>query len=320
MVFVASPIEIWTSEFVTRFGQLPAVTVIASLLTFVLSLHRNRSSNQTWVIAPVILFLQFPALLAAQESAQSASAVAAAFELATIKPSKPDARGNTFRVRGHRFETRNTSLSDLISFAYDLHAKQITDAPAWVEADKFDLTAQSDAEGQSSEMLWRGMLQKYLVECFKLKFHRDTQELPLYVLTIGRTGPKLTKSKGNPNGIPALSVTLDAMNPANANLGAVVATNANMGDLAGLMQRVILEWPVVDQTGIVGRYNFALKWTPDDSQFRQTRAKIPTPTDGANAPPDLFTALQEQIGLKLDVIYAPSEVLVLDRVEKPSDN
>jgi hypothetical protein len=92
-----------------------------------------------------------------------------------------------------------------------------------------------------------------------------------------------------------------------------------MGDLARVMQRLVLEWPVIDRTGILGRYDFALNWTPDDSQFRQTRAKIPGPTDRANAPRDLFTALQEQIGLKLDVLSAPSEILIIDSVEKPSE-
>jgi len=320
MAFVPSAIEIWTSELVNRFEQLPSVTVIAPLLTSALFLHRNRSFHRTWGIGPVILLLAFPAVPAAQESSRFASAVPATFELAAIKPSKPGAQGNTFRVSGHRFETVNTSLSDLISFAYGLHAMQVTGAPAWVQIDKYDLTAQSDAEGQSSEILWRGMLQKYLVQCFKLRFHLETQELPLYALTSGRTAPKLTESRGNPNGIPALLVTLGARNPANANLAAVVATNASMGDLANVMRRVVLDWPVVDQSGIVGRYNFVLKWTPDDSQFRQIPAKIPPPTDGANAPPDLFTALQEQIGLMLDVIYAPSEIMVIDRVERPSSN
>ncbi len=315
MLFVAFRIEVWTSELVRRLGQ-SAVTVIALLLAF--ALHGNQ--NRARVIASVILFLPFSALLAAQESSQSAPGVAATFDLATIKPSKPDAQGNTFRVRGHRFKTTNTSLSDLISFAYGLHEKQITGAPAWVEADKYDLTAQSDATGQSSETLWRGMLQKYLTECFKLSFHRDTRELFLYVLTIGRTGPKLSKSKSDPNGLPALSVTLGATNAPNVNLAAITATNANMGDLVRVMQRLVLQWPVVDQTGIVGRYDFALNWTPDDSQFGNTRAKIPIPIGSANALPDLFTVLQEQIGLKLDVTRAPSEVLVIDLVEKPSDN
>jgi len=253
------------------------------------------------------------------QTADSASAVASTFKTAAIKPTKPDAQGNTFRVSGHRFETRNTSLSDLISFAYGLHAKQIKNAPVWAEADKYDLTALSDADSQSSETFWRAMLQRYLVEYFKLSFHRDTLELPLYVLTSSGTGPKLTRSKGDPNRLPTLSVTLGGTNAVNANLAAVIATNANMADLAGVMQRLVLEWPVVDQTGIVGKYDFALNWTPDGSQFGDARAKIPTPTDTGNAPPDLFTAIQDQIGLKLEVVRAPSEVLVLDRVEKPEN-
>jgi len=315
MLVIGSRIEVCISETVRHLGQSALGMVIASL--FALALCGNR--NRAWAIARLILLLPFPALLAAQESAQTASAVAATFELATIKPSSPHAQGNSFRVTGHRFETRNTSLSDLLSFAYGLHAKQITAAPVWVETDKYDLTAESGAAGQASEMLWRTMLQRYLTECFKLQFHRDTQELPLYVLTIGTTGPKLTRSKGDPNGIPALSVTLGATNAANPNLGAVAATNANMGDLARVMQRLVLEWPVIDRTGILGRYDFALNWTPDDSQFRQTRARIPGPTGSANAPRDLFTALQEQIGLKLDVLSAPSEILIIDSVEKPSE-
>jgi uncharacterized protein (TIGR03435 family) len=312
MVFVASRIEVCISETVRHLGQSALVTVIASFFAFA----RRGNRNRAWAIASLILLLlPFPALLAAQESSHAASGAAATFELATIKPSSPDAQGNSFRVTGHRFETRNTSLSDLLSFAYGLHAKQITGAPVWVETDKYDLTAESGAPGHASEMLWRTMLQTYLTECFQLQFHRDTQELPLYVLTIGTTA-KLTRSKGDPNGIPALSVTLGATNPANPNLGAVAATNANMGDLARVMQRLVLEWPVVDRTGILGRYDFALNWTPDDSQFRQTRAKIPGPTGSANAPRDLFTALQEQIGLKLDLLSAPSEILIIDSVEK----
>jgi uncharacterized protein (TIGR03435 family) len=163
------------------------------------------------------------------------------------------------------------------------------------------------------------MLQNYLADCFRLSFHRDTQELPLYVLTIGGTGPKLTRSKTDPNALPALSMTLGAKNAPDANLAAITATNASMGDLARLMQRLVLEWPMVDQTGVVGRYDFVLNWTPDDSQFGDTRARIAIPTGSASSSPDLFTAIQEQIGLKLDVTRAPSEVLVMDRVEKPSE-
>jgi uncharacterized protein (TIGR03435 family) len=121
----------------------------------------------------------------------------------------------------------------------------------------------------------------------------------------------LTKSEGDPNGLPGLFFHA---------LGDLHVTNANMADFAGLMQEAVLDRPVLDQTGLNGRFDFTLKWTPDDSQFGGMGAKIPPPTDSANAPPALYTAIQEQIGLKLDATKAPAEVLVIDHVEKPSEN
>jgi uncharacterized protein (TIGR03435 family) len=93
-----------------------------------------------------------------------------------------------------------------------------------------------------------------------------------------------------------------------------------MADFTHLMQQAVLDRPVVDQTGLTGRYDFTLNWTPDDSQFGGMGVKVPPPTDSANAPPALYTAIQEQIGLKLDATKAPAEVLVIDHVEKPSEN
>ena len=94
-----------------------------------------------------------------------------------------------------------------------------------------------------------------------------------------------------------------------------------MADLASVMQGAVLDRPVVDQTGLAGRFDFTLLWTPDEFQFGGAAAKMPPPpnTNGA-APPDLFTAFQEQLGLKLESTKAPAEVLVIDRVAKPTDN
>ena len=83
-------------------------------------------------------------------------------------------------------------------------------------------------------------------------------------------------------------------------------------DFAGLMQSAVLDRPVLDQTGIAGRWDFTLKWTPDDSQFSGMGARIPPPADAANAPPNLYTAIQEQIGLKLDATKAPADVMAID--------
>lgn len=233
------------------------------------------------------------------------------FEVATIKPSKPDAQGKGFTVHGRRFETFNTSLNDLITFAYHVHVKQIVGAPAWVASDKYDINAQPDLPGQPDDKQWKSMLQKLLASRFQLKFHYEKQQLSVYALVVGKDGPKLTKSDGDPNGLPGLFFTA---------LGTLPARNATMGDFAGVMQGAVLDRPVVDQTGIKGRYNFVLKWTPDESQFSSLGMKIPPPSDKPDAPPGLFIAIQEELGLKLEPTKAPVNVLVIDHIEKPSGN
>jgi uncharacterized protein (TIGR03435 family) len=233
------------------------------------------------------------------------------FEVATIKPTKPDEQRKAFLVRGRRFQTINVSLNEIISFAYGVHAKQVVGAPSWADTEKFDIDAQPDGEGAPSDKQWKGMLQKLIVERFKLSFHRDKKELSVYVLSLAKTGQKLNKSEGDPNGLPGLFFQ---------GLGDLRVTNANTADFAGLLQQAVLDRPVLDQTGLNGRFDFTLKWTPDDSQFGGIGANIPPPTDSATAPPGLYTAIQEQIGLKLDATKAPAEVLVIDHVEKPSEN
>jgi uncharacterized protein (TIGR03435 family) len=286
-------------------------------------MNANRSNRLPFrclkVLAATMLLFQVSAFFAAKSYAQQSTGPRPGFDLTVIKPSKPGAQGSNFRVRGKRFEIRNMSLSDLICLAYGLHPSQVIGIPAWGETSRFDLTAQSDAEGPANEMLWKRMLQSYLGEQFRLSFHRDTQELSLYVLAVSGTGARLTASKGDPNGIPGLVVTLGALNAEYTNQGALTAANASMEDLADAMRRLVLEYPVVDETGIEGRFDLALKWTPSTSQFRALRANAPALTDGANPYPDLFTAIREQMGLELKVMRGPIEVLAIDHVEKPFD-
>jgi uncharacterized protein (TIGR03435 family) len=233
------------------------------------------------------------------------------FEVATIKPSKPDVQGKGFSVQGRRFVTLNTSLGDLLKFAYGLQSRQIIGGPPWLTSDKFDIEAQPDGEGQPSDKQWKMMIQKLLASRFKLTLHHEKKELSVYALVVGKNGPKLTKSQGDPNGLPGLFFR---------GLGVLPVANATMGDFAGVMQGAVLDRPVVDQTGLKGRFDFILKWTPDESQFEGLGIKVPPPSDAANAPPGLFTAIQEQLGLKLEATKAPVDVLVIDHVEKPSEN
>jgi uncharacterized protein (TIGR03435 family) len=233
------------------------------------------------------------------------------FEVATIKPSQPDTPGTAITVRGRMLQTRNTPLSMLLTFAYGIHPKQVTGAPPWVDSEKYDISAQPDGEGQPNDKQWRTMLQKLLADRFKLSFHRDKKELAVYAILVDKNGSKLTKNDTDPNGLPGLFFR---------GLGVLPARNATMVDFAGLLQSAVLDRPVIDQTGLAGRFDFTLTWTPDETQFGGLGIKIPPPPDNAAAPPGLFTAVQEQLGLKLDSTKAPVDVLVVDRVEKPTEN
>jgi uncharacterized protein (TIGR03435 family) len=235
------------------------------------------------------------------------------FEVATIKPSKADQQGKFFRLGGRRFTTTNATLYDLISYAYRIHANQIIGAPGWAETGKYDINAEPDGDGAPNDQQWKDMMQKLLAERFALTFHRDKKELSVYLLSVARGGPKLTKSAADPNGHFGWSFR--------GRIGGDLSfTNANMADFANLMQRNVLDRPVVDQTGLTGKYDFNLDFTPDESQFEGMGAKVSPQTDSANAPPNLYTAIQEQLGLKLEATKAPAEVLVIDHVEKPSEN
>jgi uncharacterized protein (TIGR03435 family) len=235
----------------------------------------------------------------------------AVFEVATIKPSDPNRPGRVFTVKGRQVMTINTTVSDLISFANDLQARQIIGAPEWVESEKYDVAGQLQGEGQPNQRQLKAMIRNLLEDRLKLSTHRESRVLPVYTLVVGETGPKLTKNDTNPNGLPSLLFR---------GFGVLPALNASMSDLAGVMQAAVLDRPVVDRTGLAGRFDFTLTWTPDESQFVGFGARVPPPSTDVSAPPGLFTAIQEQLGLKLERTKAPVDVLVVDRVEKPSEN
>jgi uncharacterized protein (TIGR03435 family) len=236
------------------------------------------------------------------------------FEVATIKPSKPDQPGKLFGVRGIHFRTINTTLTDLITFAYGVQQKQVVNPPSWMDSEKWDIDAQPDVPGAPNKQQVAIMVQKLLADRFQLTFHKDTKELSAYVLTVSKSGNKMTAGSTDPNQLPGLFFQRVG---APTILG---VQNATMVDFAGLMQSAVLDRPVVDQTALAGKWNFLLKWTADESQFGGMGIKIPAPTDAADAPPPLFTAIQEQLGLKLDAGKAQVPVLVIDKAEKPSDN
>ena len=234
-----------------------------------------------------------------------------AFEVATIKPSEPGTPGQNILVQGRRFSTHNQTFIGLMTFAFGLHPDQIVGGPQWMKDDRWEISAEPEGAGTPNGDQWRAALGKLLVDRFALQFHRDKKELSVYALTMLKTGHKLTVNDTNPNGLPGLFFR---------GLGIFPVTNATMGEFAGTMQAVVLDRPVVDQTGLQGRYDFMLTWTPDETQFGGRGGQAAPPADPANAPPGLFTAIQEQLGLKLEATKAPVEVFVIDKLEKPTAN
>jgi uncharacterized protein (TIGR03435 family) len=237
------------------------------------------------------------------------------FEVATIKPSDPNARGQSIQVGrggGNMFTTTNTTVADLITFAYGVHAKQVTGGPAWYDSEKYDVTAKPDQPGAPNVAQLRTMVKKLLTERFQLAFHREEKELSAYLLTVAKGGLKIAKVTENRGNLPGFG----GRGPGN-----VAIRNSTMAEFAEFLQSRILERPVVDRTALTDRFDFALLWTPDQPPPNAGGGAAPAApvAIAADAPPDLFGAMQ-QLGLKIESGKAPVEVLVVDKLLKPSEN
>jgi len=237
------------------------------------------------------------------------------FDAVTIKPSEPGKQGKWFGFRGTHFQTMNTNMNDLIAFAYGLHSKQIVGAADWFENELFDIDGVPDVPGEPNLHQMELMMQKLLPDRFALKFHHEQRELSVYIITVTPAGAKMGKTTAGPN---------DQQGFGFRGLGDLIVRNMNMAEFASWMQSGVMDRPVVDHTGLTDKYDFTLKWTPDDSQFQQFRGTNPnmqpSAGDNPNAPPSLYTAVQETLGLKIEAGKAKDDVIVIDHVEKPSAN
>ncbi len=223
------------------------------------------------------------------------------FAVAAIKPHDPSSNHQGFNAVGDRYTVRNQTLVSLMMFAYSIDRHQVVDAPAWTGTARFDIEGTTDTPGEPSKLQQQEMLQKLLADRFGLKFHRDKRELSVYAIRIAKGGPKLPPP-ANPDAQP------DQEASGHGTEVTVTITSGSMADFILGMQ-FFLDRPLVDQTGLIGRYDFKLRYTHDEA-----RATDP------DAPPGKFTAIQEQLGLKLDAVKAPIDVFVIDQVGQPSPN
>jgi uncharacterized protein (TIGR03435 family) len=235
---------------------------------------------------------------------------APAFEVASVKPADPAARGVRMQFTpggGVRFE--NASLAAMIQLAYDIQPFQLSGGPGWISAERFLVIAKAPAQADESQTRLR--LQALLAERFQLSVHRDRKEAPVYALVAGRNGPKLKESTTGFDGITGSP-------------GRLTGERAEMRLLVANLSR-LLGRTVVDETGLKATYKFDLQWSPEMDGAAGKVAADKAEAVGASLPdsttaPSLVSALQEQLGLRLEARKGSVEVIVVDRAERPAAN
>jgi uncharacterized protein (TIGR03435 family) len=257
------------------------------------------------------------------------------FEVASVKINKSGDNQTRFNFVGGRIDVINMQLRGVIQAAYRVPANQLVNVPGWVNGTRVDIVAKADPKYSVQEL--QSMLQPLLVQRFKLKFHREMRDMDVYVMTLankdGRLGPKLEKSESNceelgaqPRGslAPTKPGELPACGTVPGGPGRIILRGFGMGPFVQILGLATRGRQVIDQTGLPGGYNIDLQYTPEALSAAALAAR-----GGAAGPlaaqvdpngPDLFTAMREQLGLRLEGARMPLEVMVVDNIEPPTED
>jgi uncharacterized protein (TIGR03435 family) len=241
--------------------------------------------HRPWLPAAAALLLAGP--VAAQQ-----------FEVVSIKPNRGGSDGTVIKTQpGGRFVASNATLKDFIEFAFGVRDFQVAGAPGWAERDAWDVAANAPDGKDIDDDALKPMMQSLLATRFQFKFHREVRQLPVYSLLVEKSGAKLTPHKGTdgPSGRTLVA----------AGRATLTAKAVPIAALAENLARAVGR-PVTDNTGLMGLYDLKLEWTPDQT------------TDAGAA--SIFTALREQLGLRLEPARGPVDVIVVDAAERASEN
>jgi bla regulator protein blaR1 len=254
----------------------------------------------------------------------AASAVVAqspnTFEVASIRLGDPLQSGTSFELKpAGGIKIQGASLKSLLLFAYDLREFQLSGAKGWMASERYTILAKgvmidgpadyrhmNDQQQKAMAALIRKRLQMLLADRFQLAVHSQTKELPIYALVAAKNGPKMEPNLSPDGSVQSMSTGLTMLK----------AKRASTEEIASALASIVGR-PVIDQTGLKGFYDLKVEWTPDAAA---SAPGVLEEKPAANSGPTLFTALQEQIGLKLESRKGPVETLVVDRAERPSDN
>jgi uncharacterized protein (TIGR03435 family) len=274
--------------------------------------HDRRPFGAILAAALAVLLATVPALLS-QEAKP-------AFEAATIRPNTGNDPSSYFRMMGVTPSMTNQSLRNMIFWAYRVHDFQITGGAGWMGTDRWDIQAKTLPGAGIQQM--QLMFQSLLKDRFKLAIHREIKELPIYNLTIAKGGLKiqpnkegscLTPDPKSPGPAPGKTF-MDYCGTSGFGRCSMIGTSATMTELAESLSNAVAR-TVVNQTGVDGRFRYEVNYAPEENQTAQPGG--PPPACDA---PSIYSALQDQLGLKLDSAKGPVEVLVIDHAEKPSEN
>jgi uncharacterized protein (TIGR03435 family) len=286
---------------------------------------------------PILLGIVNATQSQAESQVQSTPAARRVYDVASIKPNKsPDDRTKLMYSPDGLTGT-NVTGQMLLRLAYGIQDNQISGAPTWFNSESYNLEAKMDSSvademrkisEDQRKVERQQMLQALLADRFKLTVHRETKDLPVYALVIAKNGPKLQKAKPGDtyadgfkgiDGLPA--------GPHNMVLRGRGEFKAQAQPISALARALshALGRPVLDKTGLTGEYDIALQWTPESQtpMFKGTESGQQNNDSGRSADssgPSIFTAIQEQLGLKLESQKGSAEMLVIDHVDKPSEN
>ena len=251
-------------------------------------------------------------------SARAQSQNAPAFEVASVKPNTSGDSSSRTSSRDTGLVATNTTVKMLILMAFNLKDFQLAGGPSWIESERFDVSARPP----DGVKYTRDMLRTLLEERFKLVTHTETREQPIYALVVarpdGRLGPQITPTAtvdceaargANRTGPPVSPCGLNSS--VGGATGKMTAVGQQLGGLAAMLGNFGLGRQVIDRTGLTGRYDFELQWSSETLRAGAT-------SDAAAAAPGVFTALQEQLGLKLESQRGPVEFVIIDSIDRPT--
>lgn len=213
----------------------------------------------------------------------------------------------------------------LLAMAYNVKDFEISGGPTWLDSERYDINAKAEERfGSLDPEKARPMVQALLADRFKVKFHRESKELPVYVLVVAKNGPKLREAIAQNPGPTSSGQNGPSPDPGRPSFrfgrGRLDGVGVAIAMLTSILSNQLGRY-VLDKTELKGTYDFQLKWTPDQNQPDSfSRQGIPPPQGQSEDGPTLFTALQEQLGLKLESQRGPVEILVIDYAAKPPEN